>query len=106
MQGKATLLILLSIRSDVLPDANRTCSAAEFDGVDILFGLVSRFEVELGYFSLSELESVHGPMGLPIERDLYFKPKSLKELMEFHQSGSKLFVSHHPPQPNQHPPTA
>jgi hypothetical protein len=30
-------------------------------------------ESELGYFSLSELESVRGPFGLPIERDVYFR---------------------------------
>jgi hypothetical protein len=35
---------------------------------------------ELGYFVLSELEEVRGPMGLPIERDLYWKPKTLEEI--------------------------
>lgn len=44
------------------------------------FGLVDGHEMELGYFLLSELESVTGPLGLPIERDLYFKPKSLGEI--------------------------
>jgi hypothetical protein len=44
------------------------------------FGLVEGFEKELGYFSLAELQSVRGPMGLPIERDLYWKPKTLKEI--------------------------
>ena len=29
---------------------------------------------------LSELEEVRGPLGLPIERDLYFKPKMLEEI--------------------------
>jgi len=46
----------------------------------ILFGLVDGHEKELGYFHLSELESVNGPMGLPIERDLYWKPKTLQEI--------------------------
>ncbi len=68
------------------PDSSWTWYASEFDGVDIFFGLVSGLEVELGYFSLSELESVTGPLGLPIERDLYFKPKTLRELMEKHKS--------------------
>jgi len=68
------------------PDSNWTWYASEFDGEDIFFGLVSGFEVELGYFSLSELKSVHGPLGLPIERDLHFAPKSLQELMELHKS--------------------
>ena len=54
--------------------------ATEYDGKDTFFGLVHGFEKELGYFSLSELESVNGPMGLPIERDLYFQPKTLEEI--------------------------
>ena len=35
---------------------------------------------ELGYVSLKELEEVRGPMGLPIERDLYWQPKTLEEI--------------------------
>ena len=46
----------------------------------ILFGLVHGQCRELGYFRLSELERVRGPMGLPIERDLYWKPKTLEEI--------------------------
>ncbi len=68
------------------PDSNWTWYASEFDGDDILFGLVSGFEVELGYFSLAELENVRGPMGLPIERDLHFAPETLQELMQKHRS--------------------
>ena len=44
------------------------------------FGLVDGHEKELGYFVLSELEEVRGPMGFPIERDLHFKPKTLEEI--------------------------
>jgi len=66
------------------PDSNWTWYASEFDGEDILFGLVSGFEVELGYFSLKELKDARGPMGLPIERDLNFQLKTLRELMEKH----------------------
>jgi Protein of unknown function (DUF2958) len=68
------------------PDSNWTWYASEFDGEDIFFGLVSGFEIELGYFSLSELESIKGPLGLLIKRDLHFEPKTLKELMEFHEN--------------------
>ena len=64
------------------PDANWTWYATEFDGTDTFFGLVIGFVAELGYFSLSELEQVRGPMGLPIERDEYLEPKSLQELQE------------------------
>ena len=44
------------------------------------FGLVDGHEKELGYFNLSELENARGPMGLPIERDLYWQPKTLEEI--------------------------
>ena len=64
------------------PDSNWTWYATEFDGVDIFFGLVDGLVKELGYFSLSELESVRGPWGMRIERDLYFKPTALDKLME------------------------
>ena len=43
------------------------------------FGLVDGHEKELGYFNLSELESVKGPMGLRIERDIHFQPKPLSQ---------------------------
>ena len=64
------------------PDSNWTWYATEFDGTDLFFGLVDGFEKEFGYFSLSELQSVKGPLGLKIERDLYFKPTTLEELMK------------------------
>ena len=64
------------------PDSNWTWYATEFDGEDLFFGLVDGFEKEIGYFRLSELQSVKGALGLPIERDMYFKPKTLKELMD------------------------
>lgn len=54
------------------PTSNWTWYATEFDGDDLFFGLVIGFEKELGYFSLNELESVRGPFGVGIERDLYF----------------------------------
>lgn len=44
------------------------------------FGLVEGHDRELGYVLLSELETVQGPLGLPIERDLYFRPKSLDQI--------------------------
>jgi len=47
--------------------------SAEED-VFIFFGYMIGFEREWGYFLLSELAESLGPAGLPIERDLYFKP--------------------------------
>lgn len=62
------------------PTSNWTWYPTEYDGEDIFFGLVSGLEVELGYFSLAELENVRGPLGMPIERDLYYTPTTLREL--------------------------
>ncbi|MCL4266672.1 MAG: DUF2958 domain-containing protein [Anaerolineae bacterium] len=62
------------------PDSNWAWYASEFDGEDLFFGLVIGFEPELGYFSLAELESVKGSLGLPIERDLHYKPQTLEVL--------------------------
>ena len=62
------------------PDSNWTWYATEFDGTDTFFGLVDGLEKELGYFSLAELESVKGPFGLGVERDLWFEPTPLSEL--------------------------
>jgi len=67
------------------PDSNWTWYASEFDGEDTFFGLVIGFEIELGYFSLSELQDIKGPMGLPIERDLYYKPETLGQLRDKHK---------------------
>ena len=55
------------------------------------FGLVFGHEREFGYFLLSELEEVRGLMGLPIERDLYFQPKTLEEIAPemFRKEGRK-----------------
>ena len=62
------------------PWSSWTWYATEFDGEDTFFGLVDGHEKELGYFSLSELESLRGPLGLSIERDLYWQPKKLNEI--------------------------
>lgn len=64
------------------PDFSWTWYASEFDGKDTFFGLADGFEAELGYFSLAELTQTRGKLGLPIERDLHFKPKTLRELFK------------------------
>lgn len=63
------------------PWGSWTWYATEFDGEDTFFGLVDGFELEWGPFLLSELESVSGPAGLKIERDLYFGMPKLKDVM-------------------------
>ncbi len=62
------------------PDSSWTWYGMEFDGKDLFFGLVDGFEKELGYFSLSELKTIRGKLGLPVERDMYFKPCRLSEV--------------------------
>lgn len=62
------------------PDSSWTWYACEFDGEDRFFGWVHGLEKEWGYFSLKELESVRGPWGLAVERDLYFKPTKIKDI--------------------------
>ena len=62
------------------PLSQWTWYGVEFDGSDTFFGVVIGHERELGYFSLSELQSL-GKDGktLPIERDLYFQPTPLSQ---------------------------
>jgi len=57
----------------------------EFDGKDLFFGYVAGDFPELGYFTLSELQDLKGPMGLTIERDLYFKAQPLSRIKALHE---------------------
>lgn len=69
------------------PLSNWTWYASEYDPEKgIFFGLVDGFELELGYFTLEELQAI-GQDGqtLPIERDLHYEPKTLKELQAYHR---------------------
>lgn len=68
-----------------MPDGSWVWYATEFDGEDIFFGLVAGNFLELGYFSLKELQSVRGRLGLPVERDLYFTPTTLADLWARHE---------------------
>jgi hypothetical protein len=43
----------------------------------------------LGYFSLSDLASVKGPLGLGIERDLHFKPTRLSEIRAKYETATR-----------------
>ena len=58
------------------PDSSWTWYIIEFSKSDrnTCYGYVQGLENELGYFTLEELESVHGSLGLSIERDLQFEP--------------------------------
>lgn len=45
------------------------------------FGMVHGHEKELGYFTLSELQSIRGHLGLKVERDMWFGKTFLSEVM-------------------------
>ncbi len=62
------------------PDSSWTWYATEFDGQDTFLGLVDGHYKELGYFSLAELQTVRGPHGMPIERDIHWKPTPLEQI--------------------------
>ncbi len=64
------------------PDTGWTWWASAFDGEDLFFGLGQGAEKELGYFRLSDLQGVRGVFGLPVERDRYYTPNPLRELMD------------------------
>jgi hypothetical protein len=64
------------------PDSGWTWYGVEFDGTDVFWGWVQGIEEEFGTFSLSELQSVRGKLGLPVERDKCFEPTPLRELMK------------------------
>ena len=53
------------------------------DGDFDMFGIVvnGHGEKEYGYFTLGELKSVKLPFGLGIERDLYFTPSKVKDVI-------------------------
>lgn len=57
------------------PDSCFTWYVIELSKNDMntCFGYVQGLESELGYFQLSELEAIHGPLGLAIERDILFQ---------------------------------
>ncbi|HZS09342.1 MAG TPA: DUF2958 domain-containing protein [Blastocatellia bacterium] len=69
------------------PDSNWTWYATEGSPEEddfIFFGYVIGQNEEWGYFSLNDLISARGPMGLPIERDLHFTPAPWSEVSAKH----------------------
>jgi hypothetical protein len=68
------------------PDAQASWYAIEYDPEDrLFFGLANLGDdqmAELGYFSLTELEALKGPLGLSVERDKFFEG-SLEDVVTF-----------------------
>jgi hypothetical protein len=65
------------------PGAGFTYYIAGFDPeTGLAYGVVHGFEKELGDFDLNEIAAVRvRPFGLPFERDLYWTPKRVSELL-------------------------
>lgn len=62
------------------PTGIGTWWAVEFDPeTGIFFGKADLGFPELGTFSLDELQGYKGPLGLGIERDLYFQPTPVSQ---------------------------
>ncbi|WOJ91709.1 DUF2958 domain-containing protein (plasmid) [Methylocapsa polymorpha] len=58
------------------PDAHATWLLTELDSdADLAFGLCDLGCPELGYVSLTEIASIRGRLGLPVERDVIFKAR-------------------------------
>lgn len=74
------------------PDAGATWLLTEIDprDTDIAFGLcdLGMGEPELGNVSLTELSTVRGQLGLPVERDLYFDAD--KTLSQYQEEARRL----------------
>jgi hypothetical protein len=52
-----------------------------------LWGIVKGHEVEMGSFSLDELQAYKSRWGLGIERDYHFRPRPAKEVWDALQKG-------------------
>ena len=62
------------------PRSGWTWYPIEFDGENLFLGLVKGHGVELGYFTLIEIEAFRDSWGLGIERDRHFQPVRLSEV--------------------------
>ncbi len=65
-----------------LPNTNWTWYVTELSRQDqnLCFGYVIGLENELGYFTLEELESLQGSLGISVERDESFQPIPLSKI--------------------------
>ena len=57
---------------------------------DYLWGIVKGHEVEIGSFSLSDLQNFRGRWGLGIERDYHFRPMPALEVWEKLNEGKHI----------------
>ena len=52
------------------------------DDEDYAWGIVDMFAIEMGSFSMRELQGIKLPLNMGIERDKYFEPIKASELWE------------------------
>lgn len=80
------------------PDANATWLLTELDpdNDDLAFGLCDLGYPELGWVSLSELASVRGSFGLPVERDLHFDGEYPLSVYQKAARHAGMIVTHGP----------
>ncbi|MEA3384708.1 MAG: DUF2958 domain-containing protein [Campylobacterota bacterium] len=66
------------------PDSSWTWYLIELskENNDLAFGYVIGDEKEFGYWSMSELQEVQGPLGLLVERDTSFQPSEFKNIRQ------------------------
>ena len=53
------------------------------DGDWLFFGIACIHEMEMGYFRLSDLQSLRLPFGMKVERDIYYTPKTKAEIIGY-----------------------
>lgn len=56
----------------------------EYDGKDLVFGLIFGHFEEVGGFSLNELEHWDEPFRFRVERDLNFQPQPVSQVRQWH----------------------
>ncbi len=67
------------------PDSHFTWYILEIDDDNNLcFGYVVADFNEYGYFTLLELESLRGPLNMRVERDIYFNPTRIADIIKEH----------------------
>jgi hypothetical protein len=65
------------------PCGSWTWYAMEFDAIERRFyGLVDGMALEYGYWMLHELEKYEGPLGIGIERDTSWTPKTARSVFK------------------------
>ena len=59
------------------------CGQKLADGGWLFFGIACIHEMEMGYFRLSDLQSLRLPFGMKVERDAYYTPKTKAEILGY-----------------------